>query len=140
MLSGFEVVMPVLNCPIESCAFATPDVDIAGAVAILTIHGSIHQNAPHQPVVPIVRAPKLERPKIKMNATSEEWNAFHRRWETYRRGSGITDASAAAQLLECTTEELGNITLRAFPGFTTLAREEATRVLKSLAVVPVARS
>lgn len=130
--------MPILDCPIESCTFATPDIDIAGAVAILTIHGSIHQNVPQQQVAPVTRAPKLERPRIKMNATSEEWNAFHRRWETYQRGSGITDAAAAAQLLECTSEELGNITLRAYPGFTTLTREEATRILKSLAVVPVA--
>ena len=130
--------MPILNCPIADCGFATPDIDMNGAVAILNIHGSIHQNAPRGPVAPTVRAPKLERPKIKMNATSEEWNAFHRRWETYRTGSGITDDSAAAQLLECTTEELGNITLRAYPTFTTSTREEAVRILKSLAVVPVA--
>ena len=131
-------IMPILNCPIEACGYATPDIDINGAIAILNIHGTIHQNAPQLPAAPVARAPKLERPKIKMNATSEEWNAFHRRWETYRTGSGITDESAAAQLLECTTEELGNITLRAYPRFTTSTREESVRILKSLAVVPVA--
>ena len=111
--------MPVLECPIDSCSFATNDIDMAGAVAILTIHGSIHQNAPAQlPAAAHARAPKLERPRIKMNATSEEWNAFQRRWETYRTGSGITNLNAAAQLLECTTEDLRNITLRAYPTFT----------------------
>ena len=129
--------MPILECPIESCTFATQDIDIGAAAIVLQIHGSVHQNAPHRPV-PHVRAPKLERPRIKMNATSEEWNAFQRRWDTYRTGSGITDASAAAQLLECTTEDLGNITLRAYPDFTTSTMEEAIRLLKSLAVVPVA--
>ena len=87
--------MPILECPIESCTFATQDIDIGAAAIVLQIHGSVHQNAPHRPV-PHVRAPKLERPRIKMNATSEEWNAFQRRWDTYRTGSGITDASAAA--------------------------------------------
>ena len=133
-----DIIVPTLNCPIDQCPFATPDIDMAGTVAILTIHGSVHQNAPQQPVAHVARAPRLVRPGIKMNATSEEWNAFHRWWETYRTGSAITDASAAAQLLECTSEELGNITLRAYPGFTSSTREEATRILKSLAVVPVA--
>ena len=52
--------MPTLNCPIDQCPFATPDIDMAGAVAILTIHGSVHQNAPQQPVAHVARAPRLD--------------------------------------------------------------------------------
>ena len=77
-----DIIMHTLNCLIDQCPFATPDIDMAGAVTILTIHGSVHQNALQQPVAHVARAPRLERPRIKMNATSEEWNAFHRGWET----------------------------------------------------------
>ena len=59
------------------------------------------------------RGPKLIRPVIKLNCTNEEWNAFCRRWETYKTGSNISDERASGQLLECTSSELGDIVLRA---------------------------
>ena len=130
--------MVVLRCPINSCDFATDDVDAVGAAAILTIHGTTHSSTPAAPPAAQPRAPKLVRPTIKLNSTNEEWNAFFRRWETYRTGSNIPDDSASAQLLECTSPELGDIVLRAYPNFTTMTIGEAIPLLKSLAVVPVA--
>jgi len=61
-----------------------------------------------------------------------------RRWDTFRLGSGITDAAAAAQLLECANNQLANIILRANPTFTTVPITDAIKTFKSLAVVPVA--
>jgi len=129
--------MTVLNCPIPGCGFATDDVDVVGAAAILNAHTYTHM-AVAQQAAPPVRGPKLDRPKLQLNCTNEDWNAFQRRWETYRTGSGIRDDNAAGQLLECTTEQLGNILLRAEPAFTTKPIAEALQVLKSVAVVPVA--
>ena len=131
--------MPVLQCPIDSCTYETADVEAVAAAALINLHAVVHQSPspaatpPQQP-----RGPKLERPRIKLNASCEEWNAFIRRWDTFRIGSGITDASATGQLLECTSEDLGNIAIRAYPTFTNLPIADATKILKSLAVVPVA--
>ena len=113
------------------------DVDVVGAAAILNAHTYTHM-AVAQPAAPPVHGPKLDRPKLQLNCTNEDLDAFQRRWETYRTGSGIWDGNAAGQLLECTTEQLGNILLRAEPAFTTKPIAEALQVLKSVAVVPVA--
>ena len=60
----------------------------------------------------------MDRPKIGLNVTTEDWNAFIRRWNTFRIGSGITDATASTHLLECAHDQLTNIILRADPTFT----------------------
>ena len=92
-------------------------------------------NASHGRAATAQHAPKLDRPKLQMNATTEDWNAFTRRWETFRIGSSIPNAVASGQLLECTGEQLGNIVLRAKPNFTSLPLTDALKVLKKLAVV-----
>ena len=128
--------MVILRCPIESCTFATDDLEAVGASTVLQIHGYTH-NSPQAPVpvaTPTVhRGPKLIRPIIKLNCTNEEWNAFYRRWETYRTGSNIPDECASGQLLECTSTELGDIVLPAHPNFTRKPIEEAVALLKALA-------
>jgi len=136
--------MVVLTCPMPDCGFATNDVDVIGAAAILNIHAHVHATAPRA-TAPSQRAPKLERPKIKLerpkiglNVTTEDWNAFLRRWNTFKVGSDITDAAASTQLLECAHNQLTNIILRADPTFTNRPLAEALRTFKSLAVVPVA--
>ena len=131
--------MTILTCPIPGCGFATQDVDVVGAAAILTVHNNMHIAAPPPAPAPAPsRGPKLERPKLALNSTNEDWNAFFRRWESFRLGSGIQDATASGQLLECTSEQLGNIVLRADPNFTTKPLNDALQMLKSVAVIPVA--
>jgi len=63
---------------------------------------------------------------------------FLRRWDTFQVGSGITDAAALGQLLECTGEHLGNVVLCAHPDFTSRTLQEVLVFLKSIAVIPVA--
>ena len=93
--------MTVLTCPIPGCGFSTEDIDVVGAAAILNVHSHMHITVPAQQLPPLVRGPKLDRPKLHLTSTNEDWNAFYRRWETYRTGSGIQDANASGQLLEC---------------------------------------
>ena len=73
-----------------------------------------------------------------MNASTEDWNAFIRRWDIFRVGSGIADVAAATQLLECAHDQLTNIILRADPTFAGRPVTDALKTLKSFAVVPVA--
>ena len=126
-----------LKCPFPSCPYSSGPHEVIAAAALLNAHTLTHQLA-SAPLPTAVRAPRLVRPKVKPNITGEEWNAFTRRWSTYCTGSGITDDDAPSQILECTTEELGDIILRAHPEFTNQPIADALRLLKSLAVVPVA--
>ena len=130
--------MTILTCPIPGCDFSTQDVDVVGAAAILNVHSNVHvaSRPPAPPFAP--RGPKLERPRLRLNSTNEDWNAFARRWNTFRLGSGVTDEAASGQLLECTDGQLGDIVLRADPTFTTRPLVEALKTLKLTAVVPVA--
>ena len=84
------------------------------------------------------KGPKIERPCISQNASGEEWNAFVRRWNTFKEGSKISNTSATPQLFECCTQQLGDVVLRGIPDFTSKPIEEALSLLKLLAVVPVA--
>ena len=127
-----------LKCPFPSCPYSSGKHEAVAAAALLNAHTLTYQLAPVPLAPTTARAPKLVRPKVKSNITGEEWNAFTRRWSTYRTGSGISDADAPSQLLECTTEDLGDIILRAHPDFTNQAIADALRLLKSLAVVHVA--
>ena len=78
------------------------------------------------------------RPTIKLGIINEEWNAFSRRWTHYRAGCNISDNDATTQLLECASEELCDMLLRAHPDFASKPIDAALKVMKSLAVVPVA--
>ena len=122
------------------CAFETDNVEGVCAAAILGVHSHLHANPYPAPVCAPARQsePKLIRPKIQHNSTCEDWNAFMRRWDAFRTGSGISDDSAPGQLLECTGERLGNVLLRAHPDFTSQSLTDALVTLKSIAVIPVA--
>ena len=134
--------MVVLRCTYSTeCTFATEDVDVAAAILLLDIHARAHPQAIQQGPAPQPtqsRGPKLVRPTIKLNSSPEDWNAFTRRWAMYKAGSNISDNDAPGQLLECTSEDLGNIVLRAHPNFTSKPLDEVITLLRSLAVVPIA--
>lgn len=127
--------MGILSCPIASCGFLADDVDLIGAAAILNEHSHAHTNSNPAPIPGIL---KLVCPKIKHNSTSEDWNAFLRRWETFRIGSGINAAVASSQLFTCTEEKLGNIILHAHPNFTSMSLNDSLSILKSTSVIPLA--
>ena len=146
----------ILKCTFPECTFETEDhTDASVAVCLLTNHTQYHQQQlqqlqpqqqQQQPVVPPStrdqelsrRGPKLTRPTVKSGITNEEWNAFSRRWTHYRAGCNISDNDATTQLLECASEELCDMLLRAHPDFASKPIDAALKVMKSLAVVPVA--
>ena len=132
-----------MKCPL--CEFKTDVLEPGPAGIQLQIHGYSHMTpttststATTTAPPPPSREPKLGRPRVKLNSTNEQWNAFVRRWETYKVGSHITAANEAMQLLECTDDCLGDIVLRAQPDFASLSIKNALSLLKSIAVVPVA--
>jgi len=132
--------MVIVTCSVPDCEFQSEDVSEALAIALLTNHGLAHQNSAPQPKHTALRGPKLERPKVDIGISVEEWNIFKRRWEVFRAGSGIDDSSAPSQLFQCAGNELGDNLLKANPNATTEPLHQLMAAIRSLAVIPVATS
>ena len=124
-----EGVMVVVKCSVEHCPFQTEDVTEALAIALLSNHGLTHLAPPAaEPVrAPNKQGPKLERPKVDIGISIEEWNLFVCRWEVFRSGSGIDDASAPSQLFQCAGSNLGDSLLKANPNATSDSLHDFTR-------------
>ena len=129
--------MVIVSCTVPHCDYQSEDVSEALAIALLANHGIAHQNPapPTQNLAP--RGPKLERPKVDIGLSVEEWNIFTRRWEVFRAGSGINEASAPSQLFQCAGTELGDSLLKANPNAATESLPQLLAAMRSLAVIPV---
>ena len=135
--------MVVIQCSVPNCTFTTDDVSEALAIALLSNHNLAHCNlaptvADAAPAPTAPRGPKLERPKVDVGVTIEEWNVFTRRWEVFKSGSGIDDASAPSQLFQCARTELGDSLLKANPNAASETLTQLLAAMRSLAVIPVA--
>ena len=132
--------MVVVACSVPDCTFTTEDVSEALAIALITNHDLSHRvTAPTVPPAPTATSgPKLERPKVNIGVTIEEWNVFTRRWEVFKSGSGINNASAPAQLFQCAGPELGDSLLKANPNAASENLTELLAAMRSLAIIPVA--
>ena len=133
--------MPNIRCSFTGCAYETGEVGDLIAVELLKIHGPTHFAAPVVPTTGAARqkAPKIDRPKISCGSSEETWNTFSTRWTMFKRGTNLTADEVVQQLFQCCDDHLGDIILRCNPA--AVEGDEATlfAVIKSLAVVPVAR-
>ena len=127
--------MVVVTCPIQGCEYKTDDLPAEIVVPLLNIHALEHS----RPTNTASRGPKLNRPLIDMGVDEETWNAFIRRWETFRVGSDISDAAAPTQFFQCASEGLGDLLLKSDPSFHTKGLDHVITTMRSLAVIPVAR-
>ena len=94
------MAMVNIGCPIDGCQFATGEMLESLAAVLLSTHAISHS----QPAVSNVACqmgPKLERPKIEIGISLEQWNMFERRCHVFQNGSGITPQSVPAQLFQC---------------------------------------
>ena len=137
--------MVIVGCSVPTCEFTTPDVSEALAIALLQNHGLAHQTTPTPSAEPAAttqtpRAPALERPKIDVGVSTEDWNVFVRRWHVFRTGSGITDATAPAQLFQCAGPQLGDNILKTNPDAISDNLPQLLETMRSLAVIPIATS
>ena len=94
--------MPIVSCPVDGCQFKTENVGEAIVLKLLDMH--MFNHTVNQPTKS--KGPKLNRQTIDVGASEEAWISFTRRWETFRKGSGISDKEASAQLFECASYEL----------------------------------
>jgi len=129
--------MVVIQCPIPGCGYATPEVSESIAIALLTTHTTQH-TAPAPVASEISKGPRLDRPKVEMGVTPEEWNIFTRRWDAFVHGSGLNADNCSSQLFQCAGPALGDCLLKSYPNIVTRPTVEVLAAMKSLAVVVIA--
>ena len=127
-----------LPCSVSGCDFATGEVSECAAVALLNNHNLAHQVVRPAGDTASHRMPQLDRPRVDVGVSLEQWNIFLRKWEVFRRGCGIDNGSAAFQLFQCAETDLSDSLLRAYPTVTSRPEAEVLAAMRSLAVVPVA--
>ena len=132
--------MVIVSCSVPGCEFQSGDVSEQLAIAVLSNHGLAHQPVPQtvSAPAPVGHGPKLDRPRVDVGVTTEEWNVFVRRWEVFRTGSGIDQTSAPAQLFQCAGTELGDSLLKADADVVKGSLSDLLEAMRSLAVIPVA--
>ena len=79
-----------IKCPIAGCDYATGCLPQAVAVVLLSTHAISHNQQPAT-TQRLVAGPKLDRPKVALGVSMEEWNLFIRKWKVFQSGSGIAD-------------------------------------------------
>ena len=116
-----HLTMVIVSCPAAPCDYKTEDVSETLASKLLDLHVGIkHSRLPSAPM----KGPKLARPTVDMGENEESWNAFKRRWETFKRGSRISEDESAVQLFECASLELSTMLLKLDQAVTTLPEHE----------------
>ena len=111
----------------------------AVAVALLNTHAISHSNSSSSAHnTTMSTGPKLNRPKVEMGITQEEWNLFQHRRIVFQSGSNISDSVATPQLFQCVSEELGDALLKIDISITQQPLAVLMASLKALAVIPVA--
>ena len=125
--------MPIINCPIDGCDYATPDVDGVVAAALITTHAITHNVAAHN--VPAAKVEKVKRPSISSAGTSEDWSYFTSRWDDYVAATKVSGKDKVIQLLECCDEQLRNdLTRNAGGTLTNKTEVDVLKAIKTLAV------
>ena len=136
--------MPIFKCPIDECTYQTEDIDAGVAVAMLTIHNNVHvASNPTQGISTDdtnQRDPKIERPKISAGSDEETWNTFLTRWKMFKRNRKVTGTASVEQLFYCCEEDLGDSILRGHPNAVTGTEADLMKLIKKMAVIPVAIS
>ena len=105
---------------------------------MLAAHSTIHMAATRSRRAVVIQGPKLERPKVDIGMTLEEWNIFKRRWDVFVSGSGLDPDASSSQLFQCACDELGDILLKTDPSIVSKPTSVVMAAMKSLAVIAVA--
>ena len=130
--------MVVIDCAYPGCAFQSEEAPKAVACAILQSHAFIHAApGPNFNRTPS-EGPKLTRPSIDVGVSLEAWNVFTRRWQMFKQGSSINEASATAQLFQCASQSLGGSFLKSDAKIVSKPLQELLSAICRLAVISVA--
>ena len=125
-------IVVVIDCAYPGCAFQSEDAPETIVCSILQSHAAPAPGPNFNRAPP--EGPKLTRPSIDVGVSLEAWNVFTRRWQMFRQGSGINEASATAQLFQCASQSLGNSLLKSDAEIVSKPLQELLSSMRQLAV------
>ena len=128
-----------ITCP--RFDYQTPEGSEAYTISLLNGHATVHIPnpaipAPAAPVAP--RGPKLDRPKVDVGVSLEEWNVLTRRLDAFIIGSGLDPTNRSSQLFQCAGDQLGDAILKMDKTIASGPTATLLATMKSLAVISVA--
>ena len=119
------------KCPLESCTYGTPDVDVAAS--LLIIHDNFHNNACSSKPKP----PKVDRTRIGRDCNEKVWNGFLQKWTVFKDSTEMTESMKRRQLYQCCDGDLGDANLKRHADVVNLSEQELLRMIMQLAVISV---
>lgn len=126
-------------CEFPGCTVVKKAASEETALGLLQLHQTnAHGTASNANGSQKQRPPKVDRPRIAMGATAEEWATFTRRWATFKAATGMSSAELKCQLLACCDQELEATLFKNDPSLQDKSEEDIVGAMKSLAVVDVA--
>ena len=129
--------MPVINCPITTCAYTTDDVEAIIAAAQLNIHALTHQPGANT-AVSKQKPPKIGRPTVSRGTTEEEWHTFLKRWDLFKQGTDIPPGQLTTQLWQCCNRDLEDDLFKDIDNVSAVAENTLLAAIKRLAVISTA--
>ena len=122
--------MPTVQCPIEGCEYATPDVEPVIAAALITTHATSHQT-PSGPTQ-TARVEKVKRPSVSSAGTTKDWQYFKSRWDDYVKATRLEGTD---RIIQCCDDQLRkDLTRNAGGTLTGMAEDEVFTAIRRLAI------
>ena len=129
-----------LTCP--GCDYQTGEFNQAIAIAYFNAHLAVAHAAPApapRPVQPR-QTPRVDRPPLTDNITEETGNAFDQSWAVYLRANDVPDNEEAVQLYSCCDMALKTKLTSTNPNIINEPVDVVLILLKTLTVIPVAKT
>ena len=128
-----------VQCPIDGCNYETGNFPPAVVASLLSAH-TVGSHTPAAPAAHARRPPKVDRPELCDGIDEEAWNTFQQGLTIFIRANGVGDEDLAVQLYSCCKPSLKQKITAVHPDFLDQPANELLPLLKSLTVIPVART
>ena len=127
--------MTMINCPLDNCTYATPDVDADVTVSLLNLHNNVHINANISSSKP--KLLKMDRPCIGRNCNEVVWNTFLQKLTMLKDSKEISETEKLCQLYQCCDKDSGDAILKEHADIVKFSKQELLCMINQLAVIPV---
>ena len=110
--------------------------DMTTCIALM----QLHQQNVHAAQATRQKPPKINRPSLQQGIGEDDWVAFARRWDNFRKGTDLSPNQVTTQLLACCEPELEAALFREDPNIADKPEKDVLDAMKRLTVLNVALS
>lgn len=110
--------------------------DMTTCIALM----QLHQQNVHAAQATRQKPPKINRPSLQQGIGEDDWVAFARRWDNFRKGTDLSPNQVTTQLLACCEPELEAALFREDPNIANKPEKDVLDAMKRLTVLNVALS